>query len=41
MKNDAPATADAYNRKNKIIWDGLTGTLYHGKYYEFQMISAH
>ena len=41
MKNDAPSIAKEYNRKRKIIWDGLIGTLHHGKYYEYKMISAH
>ena len=38
MKNDAPATAEEYNKKNKIIWDGFIGTLHHGKYYEYKLV---
>ena len=40
MKNDAPLTAAEYNKKNKIIWDGLTGSLTDGKYYEYELIHS-
>jgi hypothetical protein len=37
IENDAPSTATEMNKKIKIEWDGFTGHLHQGKYYEYEL----